>query len=128
MQIDSSRITEQKAEVVSWLRFCQLNPDLAPDPFYERTPLLTPEVIDNVIESIEVYLTSEITKSPDYHYSHQPVNRETHTLIPPQFDIRSPAWKLAMVQGLDRIYQQYKKLEGQPTLEPTPATDTYYYC
>jgi hypothetical protein len=87
---------------------------LQPDPFYARNALLTPEVIKNVIENIEGIFKSELARYPDYHRRAQGISANEY-LIPPGFDHMTGAQQLAIVQGIDRIFQEYKD-EGLPPM------------
>jgi hypothetical protein len=91
---------------------------LQPDPFYPRTHLLTPEVVHQVIENIEGIFKSELARYPDYHRRAQGISANEH-LIPPGFDHLPQGQQMAIVQGIDRIFQEYKD-EGLP---PMPESD-----
>lgn len=81
---------------------------LQPDPFYERNSLLTPEVIEKVLHTVEFdILEYEIQHYPGYHYPHQGLV-DGEKLVRPGFTELPDPQKLAMVQGMDRILQQYR--------------------
>jgi hypothetical protein len=94
---------------------------LQPDPFYARNALLTPDVVHHVIGSIEGVFESELSRYPDYHRRAQGIAANEH-LVPPGFDELPYAQQLAVVQGIDRIFQEYKD-EGLP---PMPENDRKY--
>jgi len=78
-----------------------------PDPFYSRTALLTPEVVGAVIADMEALFVKELEKYPAYHRSAQGISASEY-LVPPGFDKLSQGEQLAVVQGIDKIFQEYR--------------------
>lgn len=99
------------AEIIEWLHqvfeMGENGRTVAPDPFYDRTSLLTDDIIDNVIGSIEGLFVNELEKFPGYHYRAQGASSSEH-LVPPGFDKMSRQEKLAVVQGIDKICCKYR--------------------
>lgn len=124
------------AETMAWFSKCWvmtggskgLNPDnnLSPDPFYPRNAELTPEVVDKVINDVESIYAHEIKTYPGYHTGAQGVDRSTQ-LATPRFDLLPYPQRLAIVQGVDRIFQKYRD-DGTHPSEPAPAGVDYGYC
>lgn len=90
----------------AWL-LLQENRELQPDPFYERNELLTTEVVTSVLKSIEDMFLNEFKKYPGYHTNAQKVSKST-VLVPPRFLKLPYPQQLAIVQGIDRIFQQHR--------------------
>ena len=108
---DASKRAECQVKAIAylhdiWLLIEQGRP-VQPNPFYERNALLTPEVVANVINYIEGLFKSELAKYRSYH---ETANKITtgEKLVPPGFDKLPYAQQLAVVQGIDRIFQEYR--------------------
>jgi hypothetical protein len=89
---------------------------LQPDPFYERNALITPEVVQQVIDNLEGIFKNELVKFPDYHRRAQGISAGQY-LVPPGFDKLPYSEQLAIVQGIDRIFQEYREVE-EPEVAP----------
>lgn len=104
---------------------------IQPDPFYERNDVLTEEVVQNVIRNIEDLFITELKKFPTYHKNQNNIS-ESETLVPPGFDKMTPTEQRAVVQGIDRIFQQYRDDSDQtPAQQPASTYDPiveYGYC
>ena len=83
-----------------------------PDPFYARTPLLTPDVVSNVIEAMESLFEREFERYPEYHRRAQGISAGEH-LIPPGFNLLSHEQQLAIVQGIDKVMCDYREDEKE---------------
>ena len=132
---DHKRFLDCKSEVINWLHHCwsvkQQGFDLMVNPFYKRTALLTPDIVSAVIQEIEDLWVDEIRRYPEYHNTHQGI-KPGEVLVPSRFDRWSPACQLAIVQGLDEIYQRYAAstdpLETASPQPPAPELPPEYYC
>ena len=128
MKIDYSEA--MKLEVIGWLQTCRdllvEKRPLSANPFYERTELLTPEVVHRVIGHIKETYARELKSYASYHRSRNGMV-DGQTLVAPRFDEQPYEVQLAIVQGLDRIYQRYKAPEPEevkpPDLEGPPYID-----
>ena len=89
------------------------------DPWYPRNDLLTPEVVGAVIVDMEELFVQELRKYMGYHRSAQGVSA-SEVLIPPGFDKLPYAQQLAVVQGLDKIYCEYRAVD-EPVPENVPV-------
>ena len=109
---DAARLQECTDQIIEWLHQIWLLmrdgrlPQLQPDPFYERAPLITEEVVENVIAAIEEIFVRELKNYPAYHRNAQGVSAG-QKLVPPGFDKLDYTHKLAVVQGIDRIFQGF---------------------
>jgi hypothetical protein len=105
---EQRRCTE---EVFAWLSACHHKIEarqlLQPDPFYERNAGLTPAVVKDVLEAIEQTHLFEFGKYPEYHRAAQGVSAGEH-LVPPAYLLLPYGQQLAIVQGVDRIFQRYR--------------------
>lgn len=103
---DTSRQRECALEIVAWLHaaweMMEKGTVIQPNPFYARDSLLTPEVIDNVLASLEGIFINEFKKYPGYHNQAQGIVAG-EKLVPPGFDKLPLTQKRAIVQGIDRI-------------------------
>jgi len=90
------------------------------DPFYARNKLLTPAVVKQVMASIEDIFKSELQRYPGYHRTAQGISAREY-LIPPGFDHLPHDEQLAVVQGIDRIFQEYRADPGPDTPGTTAA-------
>lgn len=103
------------AETIGWLSAChhqiQEGLQLQPDPFYKRSELLTPDVVNAVLATMDELFISEFAKYPSYHTTAQGVSASTK-LVPPRFSKLSHPQKLAIVQGVDRVFQKYRVEDG----------------
>lgn len=130
--------------VIHWLHDCWTHihdntvEKLQPDPFYERNALLTPEIIEKVITDIEAIFVHELDKFMQYHRTAQGVS-SSQILVTPSFDKLPYLAQRCIVQGLDRILQEYRvepptqaveELAGQATTftGPEAYTPLEYYC
>lgn len=108
---DLDRQQECTNRVIDWLHqaweLTGKGRSLQPDPFYPRREVLTPEVVYNVIANIEGIFVSELTKYPDYHRRAQGISTSEY-LVQPGFDKLTATEQLAVVQGIDRIMQEYR--------------------
>lgn len=114
-------------ETIAWLDAChkrlQLGMELQADPFYKRTALLGPDVVDGVLASMDDLFISEAKKFPGYHANAQGVSLTT-PLVPPRFSKLSHPQKLAIVQGIDRIFQKFR-VDDTPTPPPEETPIAY---
>jgi hypothetical protein len=78
-----------------------------PDPFYPRNDLLTPEIVERVVDSVESIFESELLNYPGYHRKAQGISASEY-LVAPGFRRLPYNEKLALVQGIDRIFQEYR--------------------
>jgi len=94
-----------------WLHHCwevtERGEKLQVDPWYPRTELLTPEVVESVIRAIEDLFISELKKFMGYHRNANSISA-SEVLVPPGFDKLSQGEQLAVVQGIDKIFQDYR--------------------
>jgi hypothetical protein len=133
-------VTKQKectAEVMAWLHHVWemqgRGEVVQPDPFYERSALLTEDVVRGVLTSITNLMLDEFKKFPGYHYPAQNVKQGEVMLVPPPYLTMPYAVQFAIVQGIDRIMQPYRvedvvtppNLEGPPYIEGAPSSDYY---
>lgn len=99
-------------ETIAWMHqawlLLQEKRELQPDPFYERNELLTPEIVTSVLTTIEDMFLNEFNKYPDYHTHAQGVSTGT-VLVPPRFLKLPYPQQLAIVQGIDRIFQKFRE-------------------
>jgi hypothetical protein len=125
MKLTADHVKQQEcvARTIDWLHqvweLTERGRPLQVDPFYPRNPLLTPDVVTKVIDGIEGIFRSELVKFPAYHREAQGISASEY-LIPPGFDKLPYNQQLALVQGIDRIFQQYEaeKPAEQPELAP----------
>ena len=116
------------AETMSWLHDCWIHSggaegpqdgdvfkfsSLQPNPFYERNAVLTPEVVDQVIADMEGIFATEIQKYPGYHNNAQGISTDTHHLVVAGFDKLPYPQRLAIVQGVDRIFQKHRDFAAE---------------
>jgi len=104
---------------------------LSPDPFYIRNSLLTPVIVKKVIDSLEDIFAKEIVNYPGYHRNAQGVS-ESQYLVPPGFNWLPQAQQLAIVQGIDRIFQKHRVTDEEIAKEVAEherrvAEQSYYY-
>ena len=85
---------------------------LQPDPFYERNDLLTPEIVNGVLEALKGIFVSELRNYLSYHQRAQGVSA-SEVLVPPGFNKLDYSYKLAIVQGIDRIFGEYRETEEE---------------
>ena len=111
MKVDPAKQAEITAKTIEWLHkvwsLVEEGRPLQPDPFYPRAELLTPDVVKNVITSIEEMFIKELQTYPAYHRNAQGISASEY-LIPPGFDKMAAGEQLAVVQGIDRIFQDYR--------------------
>ena len=116
------------AETMSWLHDCWVHSggaegsqegdvfklsSLQPNTFYERNKELTPEVVDQVIADMEGIFATEIQKYPGYHNNAQGISTDTHHLVVAGFDKLPYPQRLAIVQGVDRIFQKHRDFAAE---------------
>lgn len=126
-------LTEQAectAAIIEWLHqvwtLSEQGQSVQPDPFYDRNALLTPEIVENVVNGVEGVFLKEIAKFPGYHRNAQGLSAD-EVLAPPGFDRMPYEQKLAVVQGIDRICKRFEPPEIPATVaaeEPAPIA----YC
>lgn len=113
-------------EIIGWLHECFVHQEqsqpLQPNPFYERNDLLTPEVVEKVLGSIEDIFEKEIKNYPGYHNNAQGISAG-EILTPPGFNKLPYSQQLAIVQGIDRIALKY---QPEPSVTETPIYDGSY--
>ena len=137
MLVDQNNIRFQECSdrVIHWLHDCWTHihdhtvEKLQPNPFYERNAVLTPEIVEKVIADIEAIFVHELNKYMQYHRNAQGIS-SSQILITPSFDKLPYLAKRCIVQGLDRILQEYRveapsqaaaELAGQATTYPPEA-------
>jgi hypothetical protein len=122
---DVGREQECVNQTIAWLHqvweMTEHGKHLQPDPFYERNEVLTPEVVEQVINSIEDIFKSELRKYPDYHRTAQGISASQY-LVPPRFDLLPYGEKVAIVQGIDRIFREYES-DPLPMEPPTAESE-----
>src|SRR5574341_32582 len=113
MRIDERSLQECSDRCMDWLHQWWIpihhkEPEkLVPDPFYERNDVLTPEIVKKVIDDIEAIFVKELDKYMGYHRNAQGVS-ESQVLVTPSFDTLPYLAQRCIVQGLDRIMQDYR--------------------
>lgn len=111
------------AEVIAWLSQChkaiQEGRLVQANPFYDRNPLLTPAVVGTVLVEIEEMFAAEMRKFPEYHRTAQGLT-PTQRMVAPRFRRLPYDQQLAVVQGIDRVFQKYRVPEGK---EAQPVED-----
>ncbi len=112
---DNDLIVEASHRVTEWLQqVWQLMEDeridtLQPLPRYSRRRLLPDTKVDEVVYFLEnTVFQYEIDNYPKYHYDMQGLKQGKHELISPQFSRLSRTQKRALVEGYDRIMQDYR--------------------
>ena len=110
MKVSQKNIDACTDELMAWLKHCRdcvvAGVELRLDPFYERTALLTQDVVTAVLTGIVDYIQYEITKSPTYHANRQGCVETS--LRTPAFLTLPYSQQLAIVQGIDRVCQPYR--------------------
>ena len=91
---------------------------MQPDPFWHRNELLTPEIVKAIIADMEELFISELQRYPAYHRNAQGISA-SEVLIPPGFNKLPYNQQLAVVQGLDKIYCEYRAVD-EPVPENVP--------
>jgi len=98
-------------ETMAWLHkvweLTEQERPLQPDPFYERNDGLTPNVVRAVIGDLERIFATEIEKYPGYHRNAQGISNAEY-LVPPGFNWLPYPQQLAIVQGIDRIFNSHR--------------------
>jgi len=121
MKIKANSGSQITPKVIEWLHQCWVITEskrpLQPDPFYARNEVLTPKVVEEVIKALEGIFIYELKNSPSYHRKAQGISN-TEYLIPPGFDKLPYQEQLAVVQGVDRIFQEYRDEPAKPTPQP----------
>jgi len=127
MKIKSDSGPTITPKIIEWLHQCWVITEskrpLQPDPFYVRNNVLTPEIVTNVILALEEIFIYELEKFPNYHRNAQGIDKSEY-LVPPGFDKLPYPEQLAIVQGVDRIFQEYREEESVPT----PSSSSMDYC
>lgn len=108
---DKARQQQCTVETIAWLHkaweLMQNGQMLQADPFYDRNELLTPEIVTNVLGGIEELFASEFKRYPAYHLNAQKPP-DGAKLVPPKFLSLPYTQQLALVQGIDRIFQGFR--------------------
>jgi hypothetical protein len=108
-------------KVIEWLHQCWIITEgkrpLQPDPFYKRNEVLEPEIVKAVIDSMEDLFVSELAKYPGYHRNAQGISSSEY-LVPPGFNKLPYIEQFAIVQGIDKIFQEFR--DNEPVEEPKP--------
>ena len=109
--------------VIAWLHdvwsLIEEGRPVQPDPFYERNELLTPKTVGAIIAGMEDLFVQELKRYPGYHRNAQGISA-SEVLVPPGFDKLEYGQQLAVVQGLDRIYCEYRAVD-EPVPENVPV-------
>ena len=123
---DKERQKQCTVETIAWLHqawaLMQAGQPLQADPWYPRTALLTPEVVKDVLGGIETLFATEFKKFPTYHLNAQKPP-DGAKLVPPKFLSLPYTQQLALVQGIDRIFQAYR--DETPEQPAEPAADEH---
>ena len=108
---DKERTAECVKRTIAWLHdvwsLIEEGRPVQPDPFYPRNAVLGPEVVKAVIDDMEALFVKELERYPAYHRQAQGISASEY-LIPPGFDKMAAGEQLAVVQGIDRIFQEYR--------------------
>jgi hypothetical protein len=114
MKVDSTKQAEITARTIAWLHevwsLVEEGRPVQPDPFYSRNAVLGTEVVKAVIDDMEALFVKELEKYPGYHRNAQGIS-ESEYLVPPGFDKMAAGEQLAVVQGIDKIFADYR-VEG----------------
>jgi len=127
MKLVANQTVQQECvdKTIAWLHHVydvtETGGSIQMDPFYARNELLTPEVVRSVVESIEAIFKNELKRYPAYHRTAQGISESEH-LIPPGFDLMPFGQQIAVVQGIDRIFQEYRDTSDS-VLHDTKASD-----
>ena len=120
---DAKARKECVTRVIAWLHdvwsLIEEGRPVQADPFYSRNELLTPEIVGAVITDMEELFVQELKKYPAYHRGAQGISA-SEILIPPGFDKLPYSQQLAVVQGLDKIYCEYRAVD-EPVPENVPV-------
>ena len=115
---NGARFQECSDRVIQWLHDCWVyiynkEPEkMQPNPFYERNSVLTKEIVEKVITDIEGIFVRELDKFMNYHRGAQGVHA-SQVLVTPALDKLPYLAQRYIVQGLDRILQEYR-VEAPP--------------
>ena len=125
LTVDPKARRECVERVIAWLHdvwsLIEEGRPVQPDPFYERNEKLTPEVVGAIIADMEFLFVEELRKYMGYHRNAQGISA-SEVLIPPGFDKLPYSQQLAVVQGLDRIYCEYRAVD-EPAVVPVDPYD-----
>ena len=125
LTVDPKARRECVERVIAWLHdvwsLIEEGRPVQPDPFYERNEKLTPEVVGAIIADMEDLFVQKLRKYPGYHRNAQGISA-SEVLIPPGFDKLPYAQQLAVVQGLDKIYCEYRAVD-EPAVVPVDPYD-----
>ena len=120
---DAKARKECVERVIAWLHdvwsLIEQGRPVQPDPFYERNEKLTPEIVKAIITDMEELFVQELKKFPAYHRNAQGISA-SEVLVPPGFDKLDYGQQLAVVQGLDKIYCEYRAVD-EPAPENVPV-------
>ena len=123
---DAKARKECVTRVIQWLHdvwsLIEEGRPVQADPFYSRNELLTPEIVGAIITDMEFLFVEELRKYMGYHRNAQGISA-SEVLIPPGFDKLDYGQQLAVVQGLDKIYCEYRAVD-EPAPEPA-SVDPY---
>ena len=97
---------------------------MQPNPFYERNDVLTKEIVEKVITDIEGIFAKELDKFMNYHRGAQGVHA-SQVLVTPALDKLPYLAQRYIVQGLDRILQEYR-VEVPPPQEDLGPDEGYF--
>ena len=121
---DAKARKECVERVIAWLHdvwsLIEEGRPVQADPFYSRNELLTPEIVKAVITDMEELFVQELKKYPAYHRGAQGISASEY-LVPPGFDKLKYPEQLAVVQGIDKIFCEYRAVE----VEAAPAAEYY---
>jgi hypothetical protein len=108
----SEKVAECTARTIAWLhdvwQLIEHNRVVQPDPFYKRNKLLTEDVVTKVITDLECIFITELKNYAAYHRKAQGISSNEY-LVPPGFDKLPYPQQLAVVQGIDKIFQDYRE-------------------
>lgn len=108
---DTSDQSKCTLETIEWLHqvwaLNEQGKSVQPDPFYDRNEKLTTEIVNDVILKIEEIFIHELKNFPAYHNTAQGISAG-EVLAVPGFDKYPQEQKLAIVQGIDKIFLKYR--------------------
>ena len=127
---DQDRQLAAVAEVTAWLQYIYdvmdegesaIKTKLTPDPFYARNSLLTKDIVEQVIKTIEFEIFEhEIVNFSGYHNAMQNISPD-EKLVRPGFTELPYDAKLCLVQGVDKVLQGIRAGSPQTPSESTPS-------
>lgn len=111
MKILAEKAEQCKIETIAFLHdiweLREKGRPIQPNPFYERDSLLTKQIIDDLIANIELLFVNELKKFRGYHNNAQGIS-VGEVLVPPGLDTLTDGEKRAVVQGIDKIFNQFR--------------------